>query len=77
MSNLLKTVVESRLRQRFIRLHGEGEAHQADVYRCFNCGRLVTWKKIRNGQSCCMGRLVKTNPTWMETFRLFAFPWSL
>ena len=66
------------LRKRFVRLHGEGEAHQADLHRCVTCGRLVTWKRIRLGETvCCQGRLCKTNPSWWETVRLLALPWTV
>jgi DNA-directed RNA polymerase subunit RPC12/RpoP len=68
---------EAKLRQWFVRRHGEGAANQADLYRCMTCGRLVTWNKIRSTKFCCMGRLVKSNPTWWETIRLFVFPWSV
>ena len=65
------------LREWFIRCHGEGEPHQADLYRCITCGRLITWKKIRTADLCCMGRVCRTNPTWWETIRLLAFPWTI
>jgi hypothetical protein len=68
---------DAALRARFIRYHGEGEAHQADLYRCITCGRLMTWNRIRTRDVCCLGRLTKTNPTWWETVRLLAFPWTL
>lgn len=68
---------DTRMRERFVRLHGEGDPQQADLYRCLTCSRLVTWRKIRAGELCCMGRLCKTNPTWLERIRLIAFPWSL
>ena len=64
-------------RRWFVRMHGEGALHQADVYRCYNCGRLVTWKKIRSGTVCCMNRVVPGVPTWFETVRLFLLPWSI
>jgi len=68
---------DKALRARFIRFHGEGEAHQADFYRCITCGRLMTWKRIRTRDVCCTGRLCKTNPTWWETVRILALPWTV
>lgn len=65
------------LRKRFVVLHGEGAPHQADVYRCYNCHRLVTHKKIAVGDVCCAGRMVPTNPSWTEKVRLFLFPWTV
>lgn len=62
--------IEGWLRRRFVRLNGEGEAHQADVYRCYTCGVLVTWNRIRRGRTCCLGRLVPTNPKWYEAVGL-------
>ena len=70
--------IDTLLRNRFVRLHGEGESHQADLYRCVTCGRLITWKMIRAGDvKCCQGRLCKTSPTLWEAFRLIAFPWTV
>jgi hypothetical protein len=66
----MKEAVETYLRKRFVALHGEGEAQQADVYRCTTCGTLITWKKIRTGDVCCQGHLAPATPTWMETIRL-------
>jgi len=68
--------IEKLLRRRFIRLHGEGAEHQADVYRCANCAGLVTWKRIQAGDVCCSGRLTPTNPKFHEKIRLLVAPWS-
>jgi len=68
---------EAWLRKRFVALHGEGEAHQADFYRCYSCGRLTTWNKIRKADVCCQGRVVPTNPTAWETLRVFILPWTI
>jgi hypothetical protein len=73
----MKQGLESFLRRHFVRLHGEGEPHQADVYRCQVCGSLVTHKKIAVADICCSGRVVPANPTWFEKFRLLALPWSI
>jgi len=70
----VKALVESWLRKRFVKMHGEGEAHQADVYRCTTCGDLITWKKIRKGDVCCQGHICPATPTWKETIRLVCFP---
>lgn len=63
------------LRKLFVRWHGEGEAHQLDLYRCMGCRRIVTWNMIRSGERCCAGRLAPTNPTFWETLGLFLAPW--
>ena len=63
------------LRKRFVALHGEGEANQADFYRCQACGTLRTWKHIRAAKLCCQGRLVPAEPTAWETFKVFVLPW--
>lgn len=70
----MKELIESYCRKRFVRLHGEGEAHQADAYRCITCGRLVTWKKIRAADMCCQGHVFPATPTWLETLRLLVLP---
>lgn len=70
----MKQAIESFLRRRFVSMHGEGEAHQADIYRCNSCGKLVTWKKIRNADLCCQGHLNPTNPSMWEKLRLIVFP---
>ena len=69
----MKQAIETMLRRRFVRLHGEGAAHQADVYRCQSCGRLITWNKIRQADVCCQGHVVPAQPTWLEKIRLLAF----
>lgn len=69
--------IEQWLRRRFVVLHGEGAAHQADVYRCTTCGGLRTHKQIGAGDVCCAGRLAPTVPTWFEQVRLLVFPWSV
>lgn len=69
----MKNWLEAWLRKRFVKYHGEGEAHQADVYRCITCGNLITWKKIRTADLCCQGHVFPATPTWKETFRLM-FP---
>ena len=73
----MKQEIEARLRKRFVARHGEGEAHQADVYRCQTCGRLITWNRIRNLNLCCQGRMFPTNPTRLEMVRLFLLPWTV
>jgi len=70
----MKEFIETHLRKRFVRLHGEGEAHQADAYRCQTCGSLVTWNKIRSADLCCQGHVIPATPTWMETIRLLILP---
>ncbi len=67
---------ERWLRRRFVALHGEGADNQADVYRCLNCNTLLTWKRIRRGEVCCVGRVFPSSPKWHETVRLFFFPWT-
>lgn len=64
-------------RNRFVRLHGEGEPHQADVYRCMNCRKIVTHNKIKVGDVCCMGRVFPTSPSWTEKVRLLVLPWTI
>jgi len=73
----MKAKVEAWLRAWFEKHHGLGEAHQAEVYRCSSCGRLVTWKKIRAADLCCTGRLIPSSPTFWQVIRLFVFPWSI
>jgi hypothetical protein len=66
------------LRKWFVRWHGEGAPHQADLYRCETCHGLVTHKRIRTGQLCCQGAHFRpTNPRLFEVVRLFAFPWTV
>jgi hypothetical protein len=69
--------IEALLRKRFVRLHGEGAPHQADVYRCQVCGRLVTHKQIAAAEICCSSRVLPGTPTAFEAFRLLALPWSI
>ena len=66
-------------RKWFVRLHGEGEAHQPDLYRCIACERLVTWNKIRSGEVCrCGGKRIRpTNPGVVDAVRLFLLPWTI
>jgi hypothetical protein len=64
------------LRELFVRLHGEGSENQLDVYRCQGCSRLVTWNMIRSGKRCCSGRVVPTQPSFLETLKLFLLPWT-
>ena len=71
---MMRAAIESYMRKRFVRLHGEGEAHQADTYRCQTCGALVTWNKIRTGEVCCQGHVVPATPNWLETIRLLVLP---
>ena len=66
---------ETWLRKRFVALHGEGEINQADFYRCQTCGKLRTWKHIREANLCCQGRLIPATPTAWETFKVFVLPW--
>jgi len=65
------------LRKLFVKFHGEGEAHQADLYRCITCGSLVTWNKIRSGELCCGGRVRPSNPTLLEKIQLLVAPWTI
>ncbi len=70
-------ILEQWLRKRFVRLHGEGAANQADFYRCHTCGKLVTWNKIRKADVCCSGRVIPTNPTSWETVKVLCLPWMV
>lgn len=63
------------IRQWFVWWHGEGAAHQGDVYRCETCGRLITWNAIRDDKACCQRRVYQVNPTLFEKFRLLVLPW--
>lgn len=63
-------------RRLFVKWHGEGEPHQADLFRCESCKGLVTWNMIRAGNTCCSSRLRPTNPRFFEKVRLFLFPWA-
>lgn len=65
------------LRRWFVYNHGEGASHQADVYRCHQCGRLRTWKHIEAGNLCCMGRVIPVNPTTWEKIKLLVLPWTV
>jgi len=65
------------LRKWFIYLHGIGEVHQYDLYRCMMCGRIVTHNVIKSGECCCSGKIGPTNPTWWETIKLLVFPWMI
>ena len=69
--------MEKWLHDWFVKWHGEGEAHQAQVYRCLSCGGLITWNKIRKAEMCCNGRIGPTNPKWWEKVKLLAFPWAV
>lgn len=69
-------MLDNALRKYFVRLHGEGAPHQADLYRCTTCKNLITWKKIRTGDVCCGARMVPANPKFFEKVRLFLAPWS-
>lgn len=73
----MKQMIENWLRAKFVKLHGEGEANQADFYRCRSCGKLVTWNKIRNADLCCSGQVVPVNPTSLEKIKLFLLPWTI
>jgi len=73
----MKAWIERWLRKKFVQLHGEGEPHQADFYRCHVCGALVTWNKIRKADLCCDGRLVPVNPRRWEVVKVFLFPWAI
>ena len=73
----MKEFIEAHLRKRFVRLHGEGAPHQADLYRCQTCGTLTTHNKISKGDVCCQGHVIPATPTWMETFRLLAMPYTI
>lgn len=70
----MKQIIETYLRKRFVAMHGEGEAHQADVYRCQTCGHLATWNDIRSARVCCQGHVIPAVPTWPETFKLLLWP---
>lgn len=65
------------LRWWFVRNHGEGAVHQADVFRCHDCGKLRTWNHVVVGNLCCSGRLIPVNPTFFEAFRLLVLPWTV
>lgn len=69
--------IERILSNWFVKHHGEGEPHQAQVYRCLQCGRLMTWTKIRKADICCTGRMSPTNPKLWEKIQLIVFPWSV
>ena len=67
----------SLIRKWFVHCHGEGEQHQADIYRCTTCGQMVTWNKIQSGNVCCGGRVRPSSPRFLEAIRLLVFPWSV
>lgn len=57
-------------------MHGRGEAHQHDYYRCNGCRRIVTWHAIRKGGCTCgENRMRATYLQWWEKLRLILFPW--
>jgi hypothetical protein len=63
--------IEARLRARFVRLQGEGEEHQFDIYRCDTCAKPVTWNMIREGRGyCCGNRLKPSTPGFFEGLHL-------
>lgn len=64
------------LRKWFVYNHGEGEIHQADLYRCHICKALITFNMIRKG-GCqkCFGKLSPTRPSFREAFQLLVMPW--
>ncbi len=70
----MKEFIESYLRRRFVKLHGEGEAHQADLYRCQTCAAPITWNKIRSGDVCCQGHVIPATPSLIEAVRLLVLP---
>lgn len=66
--------LENALLRRFERLHGKGEPHQAQLYRCVDCHRVITWNQIKAGDVCCGGKISPTQPKWYEAVRLLALP---
>lgn len=70
-------MLEKWLKDWFVKWHGEGEEHQAQVYRCLACGRLMTWTKIRKAEICCAGRMSPTHPKLWEKFQLLVLPWTV
>ena len=69
----MKEWINKKLLERFERLHGKGAPHQAQLYRCTDCRKLITWRKIQVGDVCCRGRVSPTDPRWFEKIRLMAF----
>lgn len=68
--------MQNPLRKWFVYWHGEGEAYQADLYRCQNCWKIVTFNQVRQGGCpCSHGKLCPTNPTFAESFKLILLPW--
>lgn len=67
---MIKRIIEQALRKRFVRLQGEGELHQADVYRCISCGGIVTWNMIRENRACCGSRIRPADVKFKESIRL-------
>ena len=61
---------EAWLCARFVAMHGEGADNQFDVYRCYTCGKLLTWNFIRSSKFCCAGRVVPAEPRWWEAIKL-------
>mgnify|MGYP001573560647 CR=1 FL=1 len=70
-------MLDTWLREIFVKRFGEGEPNQADFYRCQSCAKLRTWRDIRAANLCCQGRLVPANPTAWETVKVFVFPWMV
>jgi hypothetical protein len=58
--------------------YGSGDEHQYRFYRCRDCRRLVTWKRIRAGGCVCNCTYVR--PAYLEFWekvRLLVMPWTV
>lgn len=64
----------------FVRCHGEGMAHQYDVFRCEGCRGLVTHRLIKGGgcPKCLQGtRMRPAVLTVREKLRLLFAWWTV
>ena len=62
----------------FIKWHGIGDGHQAMLYRCVGCRRIMTHTSISRGMcGCGINKVTATNPSWFELLRLYLLPWTV
>ena len=66
------------LRKWVVYWHGEGAPHQADVYSCRACKRLVTHRVIADGGCRCGGNTIQ--PKMLRAWhmaQLVLLPWTI
>ena len=72
------TKIETWLRAWLAWWHGIGEAHQIQFFRCKECRRLVTWRRIRLGGCLCGSAVIRPAVLLRrEKARLLLLPWTV